>query len=741
MTVLREFSAPCAEGFEQLLAQELKSLGCERVRPLTGSVSFFSTILTAYRACMFSRLASRILMIVDRVDARDADELYQQVQAIDWEAHFDPARSFAVRAHGANQAFNNTQFVSYRVKDAIVDLFRTKTGCRPEVDPRNPDLLIDVRLRSERATIAIDLSGESLHKRGYKTEHGHDAPLKEGLADLVLYAAGWHDQDFSEPVVFLDPFCGTGTLAIEAALIALDRAPGMLRPEQAWGFTGWLGHDAALWQAVCDEAHARAQAAQDRASNLKIVARDIDKRAIEMSRKHAHRAGLAQIISFVCCDVTRDTGFAGCNRDATLVVATNPPYAERMGVGAEQPVLAAALFSLVKKLAFQTTRIAVISPYEGFEHAWHHEPDKVLSVKNGPLQTAVRCITMSADEPADLVPGTEQFRARLAKVQKERAAWAEREAIDAYRVYDADLPDYNLAIDVLQDCRRDGSRQTYLHVAEYQAPKKIDPAKTARRLFDALRVLMETYGVDARRVFVKRRQKAKGGSQYAKVGKKHEDAQDKSSTRIVTQEGGLLFGLNLSDYLDYGLFLDHRMVRELVREYAKGKKSFLNLFCYTASATCYAIDGMIERSESVDLSRTYLKLAERNLRLNGFTSDGHQLIQADVLQWVREARHKRRKFDLIFIDPPTFSNSSRMRSRSFDIQRDHVQLLVDVSRLLGKDGKAIFSCNLSSFVPDYKALEKARVKLIDITAQTIPHDFERHARIHHCFELTLLPPR
>lgn len=319
--------------------------------------------------------------------------------------------------------------------------------------------------------------------------------------------------------------------------------------------------------------------------------------------------------------------------------------------------------------------------------------------------------------------GADQFAARLRKVAKDRRKWARDNDVSCYRVYDADLPDFAVAID-----RYDGvwksEGESCLVIAEYQAPKSIDAAKAAARLDDAVEIASATFGIPREHVFLKTRRREKGGGQYTD--------QQKEGHVLYTQESGNVFECDLGSYLDTGIFLDHRVTREMVGSMAEGK-SFLNLFSYTGTCTVHAAVGGAKSTLTVDLSQTYLSWAHRNMELNGCDGPEHGFVRADVLQWIeREARGWRR-FDLIFVDPPTFSNSKAMGKNTWSVQRDHVKLLGNVVRLLERDGVAVFSCNLRNFKPDVEALAEAGVTIEDITPQTIPHDFERNAKIHCCY--------
>ena len=240
-----EFYAVCPAGFERIVSEELKSQGIKRIRPLKGGVAFFGTIEDALKACLWLRSASRVLLVLARIGCASADELYEQTRAIPWQEHIGPDATIAVFAHGTNRELRNTQFSAMRVKDAICDELRAQTGTRPEVSKHRPDVQINVSIHAKKATVAIDLAGEPLHKRGYRQEGENvQAPLKEALAAGVLLMSPWArvveglKAGTLEPqdCVLIDPFCGGGTLLIEGAMMAADMAPGILR--DYWGFSG-----------------------------------------------------------------------------------------------------------------------------------------------------------------------------------------------------------------------------------------------------------------------------------------------------------------------------------------------------------------------------------------------------------------------------------------------------------------------------------------------------------------------
>jgi 23S rRNA (guanine2445-N2)-methyltransferase / 23S rRNA (guanine2069-N7)-methyltransferase len=234
-------------------------------------------------------------------------------------------------------------------------------------------------------------------------------------------------------------------------------------------------------------------------------------------------------------------------------------------------------------------------------------------------------------------------------------------------------------------------------------------------------------------VYLKQRKRDKGGSQYAE-----RDVRGSNSTQHLIAEDGLVFEVDFAAHLDTGIFLDHRSTRHWLREQARGKDC-LNLFAYTGTASVFMAAGGAKSVTTLDLSNTYQAWAQRNMERNGFKDTRrYHFEQADALRWVQEQRHApdAQRYDLIFVDPPTFSNSARMGTRSWDVQRDHVELLIAVSRLLAPGGQAVFSTNLRSFKLDEENLAKAHVVAKDITPSTIPPDFERNARIHHCYLLS-----
>ena len=317
---------------------------------------------------------------------------------------------------------------------------------------------------------------------------------------------------------------------------------------------------------------------------------------------------------------------------------------------------------------------------------------------------------------AQATTGSRMFANRLEKNLRTIGRWARREGIGCYRLYDADMPEYALAVDIYE------GEQRWVHCQEYAAPRSVDPERARARLSEALAAIPATLDVAPSQVFLKIRQRQRGGSQYGKQGRAGEFH--------IVAEGGCLFWVNFSDYLDTGLFLDHRLTREMVGRLA-ARRRFLNLFAYTGTATVYAAKGGARATTTIDLSATYLDWARRNMALNRCEGDAHRFVQADCLQWLeRESRRAEQRFDLIFLDPPTASRSKRME-RSFDIQRDHALLIRQAVRLLSSDGVLVFSNNYRRFRMDDEI--KASLRVEDVTARTLPRDFQRNPKIHNCW--------
>jgi 23S rRNA (guanine2445-N2)-methyltransferase / 23S rRNA (guanine2069-N7)-methyltransferase len=721
---IRYWIATAPVGAASVLAEELVQFGASDIRERSHDVKFQGTLEVGYRTCLWSRTATRVLLSLGSIDAGSSKSVYDAVKRIDWREHIGPGATLACDCSGGNESIRHTIYGSQLLKDAVVDNLRDATGERPNIKPERPDVLLHLHVEGPTALLSVDFSGESLHRRGYRIEGGR-APLKENVAAAVLLRAGW-PAVFARGGLLVDPMCGSGTFLTEGALIAADAAPALDR--DYFGFTGWRGHDAELWEQLRAEARERRAARPVRRC---ILGSDVDADAVRMTIANGEHAGVADWLHVekrTLGETVRPTAAAG---EAGLVV-TNPPYGERIGAESGLPALYSELGSLLRD-RFQGWQAAILTGNPPLARNLGIYAKRTHRFFNGTIECRLLRFELneaSEQRPAEVVradwssrPGAQMFANRLRKNLQRLDAWAEREHIDCFRVYDADMPEYAFAIDLYgqggHELAGHGARHVY--VQEYAPPNTVNQESARERRREALAVLPEVLAVPVAQVHSRVRKPQKGSEQYEK--------RDAQAERHAVQEGGLKFWVNFRDYLDTGLFLDHRLVRGMLRNWAKNA-DFLNLFCYTGSATVYAAAGAARSTTSVDLSNTYLDWAHENLLLNGFGDPKHELYRADCLQWLEEQESRGPRFDLIFVDPPTFSNSKRMEG-VLDVQRDHVGMIRRSLRLLRPSGRLVFSTNYTRFKLDAQAL--ADLKVEDISAQTIPKDFERHARIHRCF--------
>jgi 23S rRNA (guanine2445-N2)-methyltransferase / 23S rRNA (guanine2069-N7)-methyltransferase len=697
------FTAVTARGTEGVLGEELSALGAGQIEPGRGHLAFEGELAIGYRACMFARTASRILLPIAKFEAGgeqvDPEALYDGIYAIDWLAHVAPSGTLAVECVTSSGVVGHTRFLAQKTKDAICDQLRARKGERPSVDRDRPDVRVHVHLGQE-ASVSIDLSGEAMHRRSYRSG-ATAAPIKENLAAALLLMAGWRERAArGEPLI--DPLCGSGTFLIEGALIAGDIAPGLLREHH--GMVRWRGHDSAAWSAIEREAKERARAGREVIPQ--ILGFDRSDSAVRSARDAARRANVGMNVR-VELQALAD---AAPGELPPGLVITNPPYGERLGTEGELIPLYEQLGDVLKQrfsgwTAQVLTGSSVLAKSIGLRAA------RRIPIWNGPIECRLLEIPINA---APAQPGTvphwrkasdesSAFANRLRKNKKSFGAWAEREKLECYRVYDGDIPEFNVAVDLYG---------AHAVVQEYAAPRSIDPKLAARRLRDILLIVPEVLELPKEAVTLKVRKRQTDGGQYTR--------RSESSERTVVHEGGLKFQVSFEDHLDTGLFLDHRKLRALAAEAARGK-SFLNLFAYTCTAGVYAAAAGATHTTNVDLSATYLEHGQANYALNSIDLGGrqHRFIQADCLAYLEEARER---FGVIFLNPPSYSRSHRMQS-DFVIQRDHAPLIRRAALRLEPDGVLFFSTHAQRFALEPALSEELAVQ--DIAAKTVPKDFER----------------
>jgi 23S rRNA (guanine2069-N7)-methyltransferase / 23S rRNA (guanine2445-N2)-methyltransferase len=720
----RHWFAACPKGLEALLGAELAALGAIATRETVAGVYFEGPLAIAYRACLWSRLANRVMLPIAKVDAVDADTLYRQLKAVNWAEWFGPQQSFSIDFSGQNDAIRNTQFGAQRSKDAIVDWFSDKLGQRPSVARANPDIRLNIRLSREQAVLSLDFSGGSLHQRGYRLQGGA-APLKENLAAAILLRADWPGIA-ARGGALIDPMCGSATLLLEGAMMVADIAPGLGR--QRFGFEHWRGHNAPQWQALLADARGRAERGRTRALP-EIRGFDADPRIIRTAEENIARIGLQSAVRVSCKPLAELKKPTHTPMPLGLLVC-NPPYGERLG---EKDSLAVLYRQLGETMVaeFAGWQAAIFTSDLDLGRATGLRSHKRYALFNGPIPASLLLFDLADNElrgrvgvsaapptaaPPMAVPlseGATMFANRIRKNRKRLSAWVKRAQVQCYRLYDADMPEYAVAVDLYAD---------QVHVAEYRAPSGVNPEAAARRLDEVRAALPEALGVPASAIVFKQRRRQRGAAQYEK--------QDSRGELLSVAEGPARLLVNLRDYLDTGLFLDHRPLRLRIGAQAKGK-NFLNLFCYTGAATVHAALGGARSTTSVDMSNTYLQWLRKNLEHNGLDEGGNAVIKADCLRWLAESGPGR-AYDLVLLDPPSFSNSAGME-QSFDVQRDHPELVRATMNLVTADGQLYFSNNRRGFKLDPALLQEYRCE--DISGKTLDPDFRRNRKIHCCWSI------
>ncbi len=725
--------ATTSGGLSELLREELIALGAKNVKAQPRGVAFEGSKELAYRACLWSRLANRIFITVLEVELDNQEQLTTEVAKHNWFEHMDVCDAFAVSFSGKGMGIDHSHYGALKIKDGMVDYFMAKTDDRPTVDTVNPNLRVHGHLNRNQLTLSIDLVGYSLHQRGYREGQQVKAPLKENIAAALLLRSGWPEIAKQGGSLY-DPMCGSGTFLIEAAMMASDAAPGLDKQDRML-LNQWKQHDALLWNRLVDEARARKVAGLQ--NMPAIYGSDASHKSLDIAEEAILNSGYFKHISVK--QMTVEQGRIWSDWKPGLVMS-NPPYGERLGEVKEVKRIYTALGNYLKA-EFDGWQAAVftcnpeLGMYLGLKAKRSHQ------FANGPMECKLFRFDVEERfyrEPAikggaDLAEGVrtaypdlcgtegaKMFANRLKKNLKPLRKWAKKYEVNAYRVYDADMPEYALSIDYYHTV--DGGE--WLVVNEYAAPKTVDKTSAKKRLYEALSVLPAVFDIPTSQIVFKVREKQKGSSQYEKL--------DENKQFFTVVENGVKLRVNFTDYLDTGLFLDHRDVRAYVAERSR-RKSLLNLFCYTATLTAQAATLGATSSLSIDMSKTYLYWAKHNLMNNGVDESKHLLKQADVLDWLEtESENPTQGFDVIFLDPPSFSTSKKMEG-TLDIQRDHVTLIQQAMMLLNPGGQLVFSNNLRKFKLDKDALDDLSIE--DITRKTMPRDFERNTKIHQAWVL------
>lgn len=725
-----QFVATAARGTEDVLREELEGLGLPSLTVKGGSVRFEGPLESAYRALLWSRVASRVLVALKDGPVRDAEELYALVKGVDWTKHFGVDRTFAVQVVGRGPESLNPRFAVLKAKDAVADAFWDKFDRRPDVDKAEPDVRVHVHLAEDHGEVSLDLSGRGLYRRG-TGRAGAMAPLRENLAAALLYMTGW-PKVCHRGVPLVDPMCGSGTLLIEAAAMALRIAPGLSR--DGHGFERLSLHEPLTWARLCQEAEATHRACRKSvdAGELTIgpiVGRDHFPAALEAAQRNAAATGVQRFIRFEQGDlgsVSSPIAIDSADEEEgplRALLVTNPPYGERIGEAGELGPLYEQLGDVLKQ-RFGGYKAYVLSGNPALVKRIGLKPSRRIPVFNGNidcrfLSYAMRAPKRDVSREGEAGPGwrkpsaeSEMFHNRLRKNWKKWRKWAKQSGISCFRLYDADIPEFNVAVDYY-----DGA----VRVQEYRRPTAVDAGLAERRLRDVMAWVPEVLEVDPSLVSLRVRSRRTRSTLHGK----------RAETGVfrTVQEGGLSFLVNMDDYLDTGLFLDHRDVRAMIREESDGR-DVLNLYAYTCSASVYAAAGGARSVTSVDLSQTYLDWGVRNFEANKIDPRRHRFIRDDCAAFLR---HDRRQYDLIFVAPPTFSVSRRTQD-DFDLQRDHVPMLRAALGLLRPSGHLLFSSPTRRFEFDERAF--AHLGVEDLSAHTVPLDFQRNPQVHRTWRLS-----
>lgn len=738
-----ELIATAAAGTEAVVKRELAELGYEARTVTPGRLLFPGDVAAICRTNLWLRTAERILIRMGTFPATDFGQLFDGTAALAWDHWLPPDAEFPVRGRSHHSQLSSVPACQKIVKRAIVESLRA--AHQREVLPETgPKCSIEIGLRDDVATLTLDTTGVGLHKRGYRRLVG-DAQLRETLAAAMIQLSFWRPGR-----VLADPFCGTGTIPIEAALIGRNVAPGLHREFAA---ESWPTLEKRHWELAREAARdlIRPSLAE------RLLAYDIDGDALSLARYHAQQAGVETDIHW------QQRPFSELRAKAEYgCIVTNPPYGERMGDEKEIVELYRTFPLVLRRLP--TWSHYILSSRPDLEQLVGQTADRRRKLFNGPIECTyfqfygprplkaherpnvdhetsgdrhfneadeLNSIAVEHAQPkktsaaakVTVAPAfgglqesagrqAEEFANRLRNRARHFRRWPTKRGIRCYRLYERDVPDVPLVVDRYEDA---------LHISEFARPHDRSPAQHADWLDLMGRTAAEVLEVPRERVFLKHRDRQRGADQYQRV--------DERGATVVVHEGGLKFIVNLSDYVDTGLFLDHRLTRQMVRDRAEGKR-FLNLFAYTGSFTVYAAAGGAVTTTTVDKSAAYTDWARENLELNGFAGPAHNIVRSDVPTFL-DRLQPQDQWDLAVVDPPTFSNTKGMEA-DWDVQHDHGDLLRRLARHIAPGGIVYFSTNFRRFKLDETALADYTIR--DITRQTIPEDF-RNQRIHACWQL------
>ncbi len=704
--------ATTSRGIEHILREELLELGAETAVTSHSGVDFTCGLLRLYEICLRSRTANRVLLQIGAGGYAGEADLYRLSAEFPWEEHMEAGSTFSITASSRDKALSHTSFLGLKIKDGLVDRFREKTGMRPSVGSEKPDITFHVHVEGGEARLYLDASGGSLHQRGYRKQTV-EAGLKEHAAAAMLLTSGWAETaEKGEPLV--DFMCGAGTIPIEAALIARGIAPGIYR--RYFGFYHWKQHRREEWSAVRKAARAKLEELKTgRGTGGGSVIRgfDRDPRAIAAARANARSAGVDGIVEFTRAALHEHPAAEG----PPGLVCVNPPYGIRLEESGMVPALYQEIGRQLKR-RFNGWRAAVLVPDAEAGRHLGLQADSVSALSNGELHSKLVQLSVTPENAfrvyfpfygalrgkGNVASHLQDFQNRLVKNKKQLSAYRKKQDISCYRIYDADIPEYAAAVDIYG--------HSYAYIQEYEPPPEIPKEKARFRLIEMVGGVSEAMDIPKENIYVTQRRRQRGDGQYGKRGA--------TESFVPVREGGLTFLVNFTDYLDTGLFLEHRELRSRIRAEAAGKK-FLNLYSYTGTASVYAAAGGATEVVSVDTSGKYLAWGKENLLINNIPLNGYRGIRSDAISWLENCNER---FDCIFVDPPSFSNSN---------ERDYQTLIGNAAGLLAAGGVIYFTTHVKGFTPKLDTL--AGTVYVDITEIMTPPDFQNGKGTYNCYKI------
>ena len=790
--------AACAFGLEAIVKRELIALGYQ-ARVLTpGRIGFEGDWSAVCEGNIWLRTADRVLIEVQRFAAPDFDALFDSVKAFDWSQYIPRDGQFPVIGRSRLSQLTSVPAVQRTVKKALVESLKAfhKTETLEETAATYK---VEVALLKDEAVLTLDTTGPSLHKRGYRKLTA-PAPLKETLAAALVNLSVWNASR-----TLVDPFCGSGTIAIEAALQARNIAPGLKR---AFASSDWPEIHQRIWE----DARKQAKAKRKLDLPLNILASDRDPDVLSLANYHARQAGVSDGIRFSeqpFDQFTSDEEY-GC-------IVTNPPYGERLEEQSRLIGLYESFPEVMQRLP--TWSLFLITNMPRFEKIVQKQATRRRKLFNGRIECcyyqflgpkppsmirqraeeSVAAPTASVaveettaepvkDQPAPTTTPTtaspspeprirksipvevissdlasevdrsvdqidsdsqnskltepvakprppakpeiqpvfgsinakdreqaELFKNRLVKRARHLRRWPTKRGISCFRLYERDIPEIPLVVDRYEN---------YLHITEYERPSDRDLARHRAWLDLMQQAASECLEVPLENTFLKQRRKGDSTGQYHKL--------DDAGRRVIVHEGGLKFLVNFSDYVDTGLFLDHRVARKMVMDEAAGKR-MLNLFAYTGAFSVYAAAGGAKSTTTVDLSRTYLDWAGENFQINDLGSAKHQFIASDTIEFLTTAARQKKQFDLVVCDPPTYSNSKRT-DNDWEVQTGYLAIFELLKKVVAPEGVVYFSTNFRRFKFDEEHIKSLGFEFREISKTSVPEDF-RNRRIHRCWRL------